>query len=81
MARPDDDHLCQPLYDEHGDLTAVVHGDPGMSPQARAALAELVEAARRRFEADDAASGGELSSRQAAAQQRIRERNARLLGD
>lgn len=81
MAKPDDDHVCQPLYDTDGQLAAVVRGDPHMSPEARAALAELVELAREDFEARDAASGGELSRRQEAARQRIRERNRRLFGD
>ncbi len=78
--KPDDDHACQPLYGDAGELVVVVHGDPGMSDADRAALAELVEAARRKFEADDAASGGELSRRQALSRERIRERNARLRG-
>lgn len=62
MAEPDDDHVCQPMCDADGNLTAVVHGDPNMSDRARAALAELVEAARRRFAEDDA--DGQISARQ-----------------
>jgi hypothetical protein len=78
MAAADDDHVCQPVYDESSALTAVVHGSPDMSDATRAALAELVEAAKRRFAEDDA--DGQISARQEAAMERVRERNRRLRG-
>lgn len=76
--KPDDDHTCMPMYDEQGNLTAVVHGDPGISDEARVALADVIAAARRLHAIADA--DGELSRRQAAGRERIRERNARLFG-
>lgn len=48
----DDGHCCQPILDEVGDVIAVARMDPDASPQTRAALRGLVEAARRQFEAE-----------------------------
>ena len=45
----DDGHLCVPLYDEAGELVAVVRGRPDMPVEVREALVELAEVARRRF--------------------------------
>ena len=42
-----DEHVCHPLLDASGELVAVVRGKAGMSPEARAALLDVVEAAKR----------------------------------
>ena len=77
MAMPDDDHVCQSLLGDEGEVAAVVHGDPDMSPQARTALAALIVAARRRHAAMPAEERAEMERRQADSRRRIRERNAR----
>lgn len=75
-----DDHRCEPVFDADGNVIARALVSPGMSEEGRKALAELVEAARRVFEARCEVDPSILQ-RQAASTARIRERNARLRGE
>jgi hypothetical protein len=54
MGRPDDEHVC---FEMDG---ARVHGDPGMSPESREALRQVIAAARRRFDTEH--GGGRVDS-------------------
>lgn len=76
-AEPEREHVCFSLTNEAGEVDAVVHGDPNMSPEALAALEEVVAAAKRQFEADLAADPS-IGERQAAARARNRARLKRL---
>lgn len=73
---PSGAHRCEVLVAEHGAVVAVAHMSPGAPPATRAALGELVAAARRTFEAEVSAAPS-ISERLA----RIGARNARLAGD
>lgn len=66
----EDDHEC------FGLSGAVVHGDPEMSQETRDALARIINAAREQFGEPTPEQQAEYQ----AGQQRIRERNARILG-
>lgn len=61
-----DAHRCELICDDDGEVIAVARMDPDASPEARAALRELVDAARRQFAADMAADPT-IGERQAAA--------------
>ncbi len=74
-----DGHRCEPILNEDGEVVAVAHMDPDASPEARAALRELVEVARRLHQAELAADPS-IAERCAAGRARIRERNRRLRG-
>jgi hypothetical protein len=76
-AEPEPEHRCFSLTNEAGEVDAVVHGDPNMSPEALAALNEVVAAAKRQFEADLAADPS-IGERQAAARAHNRARLERL---
>lgn len=78
MARPDDDHTCQPLHGVDGQVMAVVHAKPGAAddPRFAEAFAALVAVAARRMADED--PDGIRAARQQAALQRVRDRNARL---
>jgi hypothetical protein len=71
VAEPDDDHVC---FELDG---ARVHGDPDMPPEVMAALRTVIAAATAQLEANP---DPERDARYEAGQQRIRERNARILG-
>lgn len=50
-----DGHRCEPVYNEDGEVIAVARVAPDADERTRAALAELVTAARRRFAAESEA--------------------------
>jgi hypothetical protein len=59
-------------------MIAVAHMAPDASDEARAALAEVVQAAIRYHESRP--DRAEMDARQDAAMERVRERNARIFG-
>ena len=69
---------CRPLLDDDGQVIASVRGAEPLSPEAQAAMRELVAAVIRMEQADP--DRDEKAARQAAAMERVRERNARLRG-
>lgn len=75
----DDGMRCEVITDDSGEVIAVARVSPDLSETGRAALMELIAAARRQFEADMAADPT-IAERQAAAMARIRERSRRLRG-
>lgn len=75
-----DGHRCEAILGDDGEVIAVAHMDPNASDEARMHLRNIVEAARRQFQADVAADPTILE-RQTAARERIRERNQRLRGE
>ncbi len=75
-----DGHRCQPILGEDGEVVAVARMDPNASPETRAALRNVIEAARRRQE-EEMAADPSIADRYAAGQARIRERNRRLRGE
>lgn len=78
MARPDDDHVCQPILGEAGELLAVAHVSPDISPEARAALGDLIAAVHRMWDAKPPEVRTEIERRQAASRERIAAMNRRL---
>lgn len=50
MARPDDDHEPRAILGDDGEVLAVAHVSPDISPEGEAALRDLVEAVRRMHE-------------------------------
>lgn len=75
-----DDHRCEPVFDESGQVIGRALVSPGMSEEGKRALAEVVAAARRMFEVRCVADPSILV-RQAAGRARIRALNARLRGE
>ncbi|GAA2608471.1 hypothetical protein GCM10010399_44130 [Dactylosporangium fulvum] len=71
MARPDDDHVPRAIVGADGEVLAVAHVSPDISPEAEAALRALVDAVRRDMEATD-------TPERRARREAGRERNARL---
>ena len=76
MAKPDDDHVPTAITDDSGELIAVAHMAPDASDEARRAMAEVAQAAIRYHESRP--DRAEMDARQAAARERIRERNRRI---
>jgi hypothetical protein len=66
------EHVCFPVFVDG--VTAIVHGDPGMSEEARAALADLIRAAARLNTARETARTPEERARIEAVQARNWER-------
>jgi len=76
-----DDHRCEPLFDAAGHLIAHALVSPDLDERGRAALLNVVEAARRLVAEQDAADpegAADRDARYPAGQERIRERNQRL---
>lgn len=74
-----DDHRCEPLYDDAGNLVASVRVSPDLDEKGRRALLSLVEAAKRLQAEQDAAdpeAAAERARRQADGIARIRVRAA-----
>lgn len=72
-----DDHTCQPLFDDAGNLVASVRAAPDLDERGRQALLSLVEAARRLQAEEDAAdpvAAADRARRQAEGIARIRAR-------
>lgn len=77
---PDVDGMrCEVLVDEAGEVIASARVSPDITDEGRAALAELVDAARRKF-AEDLAADPSIAERQEASRARIAERNRRIRG-
>lgn len=56
MSAPDDDHVCQEV------AGARVHASPDLTPEARGAIAQLVEAAQARYARENAPVRHSLAS-------------------
>lgn len=72
-----DDHLCEPLFDDAGNLVASVRVSPDLGEDGRQALLNIVEAAKRLQAEEDAAdpeAAAERARRQAEGIARIRMR-------
>lgn len=70
---------CHPVYDQDGQLVAVVRSEEPLGPDGEAAMRELIAAASRRFAADD--RDGSRTRKQAKARERTREMRRRIRGD
>jgi hypothetical protein len=81
MPKPDDDHTCQLVTDADGTVIASVHAEPGalVDPRFSGAMADLIAAACRRWDADP--DRAEMDARQDAARERNRARLARIRGE
>jgi hypothetical protein len=79
MARPDDDHVPRAVLGDNGEVLAVAHVSPDITPEGEAALRNLIDAVRRLDEQLPAQERAERAARQENALARVRERNRRLL--
>lgn len=76
----DDDHRCELLRNDAGEVIARIRVSPDLDERGRAALTALVAAAARKFE-EDCAADPTIGERQAAAVERIHARVRRLRGE
>lgn len=78
-----DNHVCIPVVDESGQVIASARVSPDLDERGRQALLNVVQAARRLMDEEDAKdpeAAAERGRRQAAAIARIRERVRRQGG-
>lgn len=78
MARPDDNHEPRTILGDNGEVLAIAHVSPDITPEGEAALRAVVDAARRMHDQLPAEERAAMAERQRAAIARVRERTRRL---